>query len=202
MPADDNDAVAWVSKHVLPLEGELRGWLLNHHISASEADDIMQEVYCRLLEHQDLRQIVQPRAYIYRMMRNSLVDRFRERTIVDIMAVQSLDELSIPDNASSPEDVVLMRSEMRWVLSLIGSLPERCKRVFELRKVYGLSQAETAERLRLTENIIEKETARGLRLMSNIIKNGTSPVSASNKAGDPDRKAKVAKKRRHKSELQ
>ena len=37
--------------------------------------------------------------------------------------------------------------------------------MFELRKVHGLSQAETARRLDISENVVEKETAKGLNLI-------------------------------------
>jgi RNA polymerase sigma-70 factor (ECF subfamily) len=37
--------------------------------------------------------------------------------------------------------------------------------VFLLRRIEGLSQRQTAERLGVTENVVEKEVARGLRII-------------------------------------
>jgi RNA polymerase sigma-70 factor (ECF subfamily) len=62
---------------------------------------------------------------------------------------------------------------------LIEGLPERCRQVFELRKVHGLSQAETAKALRISENIVEKETARGLSLiLRHMAETGSAVVTA------------------------
>jgi hypothetical protein len=41
--------------------------------------------------------------------------------------------------------------------------------VFRARKIYGLSQHETAESLGLTENVVEKETMKGLKLISDMV---------------------------------
>ncbi len=53
----------------------------------------------------------------------------------------------------------------RLVGKLIAGLPERCRRVFELRRVHGLPQRDVAEQLGLTENVVEQQSIRGLRLI-------------------------------------
>jgi RNA polymerase sigma-70 factor (ECF subfamily) len=44
---------------------------------------------------------------------------------------------------------------------MIDTLPPRCREVVRLRRIEGLSQRETAERLGLSENVVEKEIRRG-----------------------------------------
>jgi len=46
----------------------------------------------------------------------------------------------------------------------IGGLPEECRRAFVLKKVYGLSQHEIAERLGLSPAAVERQIAAGLLL--------------------------------------
>jgi RNA polymerase sigma-70 factor (ECF subfamily) len=57
------------------------------------------------------------------------------------------------------------REQLRLVQRLIDNLPARCRGVFLLRRIEGLSQRQTAERLGVSENVVEKEVARGLRLI-------------------------------------
>ena len=44
----------------------------------------------------------------------------------------------------------------------VGGLPEQCRRAFILKKVYGLSQQEIADRLSISQSTVEKHIAKGL----------------------------------------
>jgi RNA polymerase sigma-70 factor (ECF subfamily) len=157
--------LAFVGTQILPHEAGLRHWLTRLGVKTDERDDIIQEVYCRLLRLERFDHIEDPRAYLFHSARSIVLQQVRRNRVVSIMTVQNLDELGIADRGPSPETQASARNELTRVLSLIGSLPERCRQVFELRKVHGLSQAETAKALRISENIVEKETAKGLTLI-------------------------------------
>jgi RNA polymerase sigma factor (sigma-70 family) len=111
----------------------------------------------------------EPRGFLVRISKNIVIDRMRRDAIVNIEAMANLDELEIADSAPSPERVALARAELRWVIGLIANLPDRCKEVFRARRIYGLSQIETAETLGISEGIVEKETMRGMALISDMI---------------------------------
>jgi RNA polymerase sigma-70 factor (ECF subfamily) len=49
------------------------------------------------------------------------------------------------------------------LIAAIQSLPERCRQVFTLRKIYGLSQKEIAQKLSISENTVEVQGAIGIR---------------------------------------
>ncbi len=179
----DPEIVAWVSAQIVPFEAELRHWLRSVSKGAFEVDDLIQDIYYRLLKLQSVDHIGEPRAYLYQMARNIIIDQMRRKAIVRIDTVQSLDDLAGFDQSPSPERVALARAELKWVLGLIANLPDRCKDVFKLRKIYGLSQAETARSLRISENVVEKETMRGLQLISAMVaKVGVSGYEAARKA--------------------
>ena len=52
-----------------------------------------------------------------------------------------------------PESVA-RNQELELLTQAIQSLPDRCRRIFTLRKVYGLSQADIAQRLGISENTV------------------------------------------------
>jgi RNA polymerase sigma factor (sigma-70 family) len=167
---DNAEIVAWVSAEILPLEAELRDWLRRScRNDTGDVDDIIHDIYGRLLTLPSVDHITRPRAYVYKTARHILIDRIRHSKIVQFGSVQNIEDLAVWDATPSPERAALARIELSWVIGLIAKLPQRCKKVFELRKVYGLSQAETARNLSLSENIVEKETARGLSLISDMV---------------------------------
>lgn len=184
--------LAFVGAQILPHEADLRHWLLRLGVKAHELDDIVQDVYCRLLRLERFDHIEDPRAYLFRCARNVLLEQVRRSKVVSIMTVQNLDELGVADLGPNPENAASSRAELVRVLGLIEGLPERCRQVFELRKVHGLSQAETAKALRLSENIVEKETAKGLGLILRHMADAGSGVVTALKANAGHKRIYVA----------
>lgn len=83
--------------------------------------------------------------------------------------MSNLDELEIEDTAPSPERIVFARNELKWVIGLVANLPNRCKTVFQARRIHGLSQQETVKTLSLSDSVVEHEMIKGMRLMSEMI---------------------------------
>lgn len=169
-PSVDPAVVAWVSAHVIPYEAELRARLRRFCSSAAEVDDLVQDVYYRILKMESVEHVREPRAFLMQTAKHIVFDRLRRDAIVSIDAVADLDALNVADGGPSPEDVTVARAELTWVLGLVARLPDRCRQVFRARRVYGLSQNETAQSLGLTENVVEKEMMKGLKLVADMIK--------------------------------
>jgi RNA polymerase sigma-70 factor (ECF subfamily) len=49
------------------------------------------------------------------------------------------------------------------LIKAVQQLPERCRQVFTLRKVYGYSQKEIAARMNITENTVEQQLIKAAR---------------------------------------
>lgn len=157
--------LAFVGTRILPHEADVRQGLARLGVSADDRDDILQEVYCRLLTLGSTDHILDPRAYLFKAAHRVLLQKIRKTRVVPIMTMQNLDDLAVADQRADPDTIMASRAELSHVLGLIRGLPDRCRQVFILRKVHGCSQAETAERLKLSENIVEKDTAKGLTLI-------------------------------------
>jgi RNA polymerase sigma factor (sigma-70 family) len=159
------EIVAFVGGQILPHEADVRGWLRRSGSSAPDIDDVVQETYCRLAALEAVAHITNGRAYFFRTARNIAIEKIRRARIVRIDCVTEIDALNVVDDEPSPERVVAGRRELGRVQQLIKGLPERCRQIFTLRRIHGLSQKETALRLGVTENVVEMQSARGLRLI-------------------------------------
>src|SRR3546814_7210452 len=62
--------------------------------------------------------------------------------------------------------------ELDRVHRLIEGLPERCRRIFELRKIEGLPQREVAQRLGVADHVVENDVTKGLKLILQAIAEG------------------------------
>jgi RNA polymerase sigma factor (sigma-70 family) len=77
-----------------------------------------------------------------------------------------LERFRLVDDQPDPESCAVYRDELRSLHALIESMPTQMRRVFTLRKVYGLSQNDIAVQLGLTVSTVEKHVVRGLRFCS------------------------------------
>lgn len=159
------EVIAFVGGQILPHEADVRAWLVRTGGAASDVDDIIQETYCRLAGLDTVSHIRNGRAYFFRTARNIAIERIRRARIVRIDCVTEIDALNVMDDEPSPERIVAGRRELRQVQRLIEGLPQRCRQIFTLRRIHGLSQREVAARLGVSENVVETQSIRGLRLV-------------------------------------
>lgn len=179
------DIVDWIGREIIPHEPAVRAWLKRNAPRPIEAEDILQEAYCRLSNLQTLEPISNPRAYFFSVARNLLLNEIRHARVIHISSITDLELASLDDGEPSPERIVAGRRELERVQGLLAALPERCRRIIELRKVEGLSQREIAQRLNVTENVVENNVSRGLRLLSKAV--GEDQPMLSRSRGKDDR---------------
>lgn len=103
------------------------------------------------------------RRTFFTVARNLAYEALRRTRVVAMERVSAIDAEECSTDDPSPERVIIARQTLGTVQAAIGSLRERCRDVFVLRRLNGLSQREIALRLGISENVVEKEIAKGLR---------------------------------------
>jgi RNA polymerase sigma-70 factor (ECF subfamily) len=146
----------WIERHLLPVEPRVRKWLSRNRTIGLDADDIIQEMYARIGTVDNLDDIRDPLLYAIKVAQSIILNHVRRSRIVGIDAVGDMDDYDIPSQDPSPEDEVASRDEVDLVIKALDGLPERTRNVLMLRRVEGLSQRDTAERLKIAEKTVEK----------------------------------------------
>jgi RNA polymerase sigma factor (sigma-70 family) len=162
----------------LEFEGVLRACLHRYARNAADVDELLQETYTHLLtagaakNREEIRSI---RAFALTVARNVALSWLRHRQVVPIELVADLEQLELLDERSQVDEIVNSHQELALLAAAVAQLPARCRQVFTLRKVYGLSQKEIATALKISENTVEQHLAKGVRLCSAAL--ATSPVA-------------------------
>lgn len=171
MPFSDERAI-WLGRHVLPHEPVLRAWLGRRRLGGLDVDDIIQETYSRLMTAESVQHVHDARSYAFQVAGSVVIDHLRRMKVVSISSVPGMDYLEVVSDEPSPERQVIDRDELHRLAGMIARLPGRVREVFTLRRVYGLSQREVAQKLAIAESTVEKHMARGFLLMLEQFRDG------------------------------
>jgi len=177
MTGVSDERAIWLGRHVLPHEPALRNWLRHRRLGGLDIDDIIQETYARLVAAESVAHVHDPKSYAFQIAGSVVIDHLRRLKVVSISQLPDLDYLEVVSDAPSPERQVIDRDELMRLADMIARLPGKVREVFTLRRVYGLSQREVAEKLGLAESTVEKHMAKGFLIMLELFQHGGKELS-------------------------
>jgi RNA polymerase sigma factor (sigma-70 family) len=160
---------SWFVREVLPHEAALLRYLARVWPDASEIQDIRHDAYVRILEGADRLRPIAPKALLFSIARNLMIDRARRSRIVPIDLLGDLDSLNVLVDEVTPERRASVREQLAWVTAAINRLPARCREVLWLRRVEDLSQKEIAAKLGVSEGTVEKHMTHAARLFVDLL---------------------------------
>lgn len=133
----------------------------------ASAEDVLQDLYLRLMRGGIDAEIEEPLAFLFRMANNLWLNRRRALTRRDAReeAWQTLNPQMTGEADATPdaEAVVGGRQALRAVLNDIDALPPKTRDIFRLHKLEGLSQTEVARRLDISISSVEKHLSSALK---------------------------------------
>lgn len=165
----------WLARNVLPHEALVRARVSRICLPDLEIDDVIQEMYARILNAPSLETIRYPRQYAIQTARGIVIDHLRRSRVVSIVSGESLEQLDIALPEVSAEERLEFQGEIQEVANALAQLPESCRETLILRRVEGLSQKETAKRLGVSEKAIEKYMAKGVWMLIDLFGRGGKP---------------------------
>jgi RNA polymerase sigma factor (sigma-70 family) len=168
MSSLSDERAIWLGRHVLPHEAALRAWLRRRRLDGLEIDDVIQETYTRLIAAESVLHVHDARSYAFQVAGSVVIDHLRRMKVVPIASVPDLDNLEIVSDDPSPERQAIDRDELHRLAAAIAALPAKVRDVFTLRRVYGLSQREVAEKMGIAESTVEKHMSRGFFIMLDL----------------------------------
>lgn len=132
------------------------------------AEDVVQEAFLRFQTAMQSEERANPVGYLYRIVRNLATDHLRiNRRRAEIIE-ESAEQIWWPGqiNELGPERHTLAQAESEYLRAVIATLPERCRRVFYLRRYESLTLAEIAKEMDLTVSIVRNDLKRAMHILT------------------------------------
>ncbi|MBI5768403.1 MAG: sigma-70 family RNA polymerase sigma factor [Verrucomicrobia bacterium] len=164
MSAPPPDPDTWFEAELRPHEPMLRAWLASRFPHLTEIDDILQEAYALVLAARRRGTAMRsPKAFLFATARHRAIDFVRARAARPAESLAEIDSLHVLDDADGIPESIARHQELELLTQAIQSLPDRCRQVLTLRRLYGLPQKEIAARLGITEHTVEAQVTIGVR---------------------------------------
>jgi len=145
-------------------EGELRRWLIARLDDAADAEDLLQDVFEKtMLQGEKFCSVDNARAWLFRVTRNALVDRYRmQRNQVELSDDLRLDE--------SESDAVENLSEC--LPRILSELADEDREVITLCDLNGISQQRYAQMKGISLSAAKSRIQRARKRMRSRLENG------------------------------
>ncbi len=159
--------------------------------NAQEADDLLQDLWIKT-SSQPSGPVGNPRAYLFRMANNLVLDRRRaeQRAMRRDHAWLSEDgggddaPEDRPDPEPGADEELARKQEADLLIRAIAQLPPGAQRALRLHRLKGHSQGEVAEIMGISRSGVEKHLVVAMRrLKLSLIDCGLGPAAASSEQG-------------------
>ena len=140
-------------------------------VSPDEAEDLLQDLYVKI-DGLHTGPIAEPRAYLYRMLDNLVLDRRRAslrrkgREEAWMSVQPGVD--SGCDESPSAEASVLARQKLARVWAALDQLPQRTVDVFRRYRIDDCPQRQIATELGISVSAVEKHLQRAYRVVAEV----------------------------------
>lgn len=147
--------------------GPLMSFFLRRVRDRSEAEDLTQEVFVRMVASAEVERLANPDAFVFKVAANLLCDRGRKAVRawanagpIDPDLIGALVREMVEDRA--PERVLLGRERLSDVLRTLGELGDRTRDIFILFRLENMKQREIAALYGMGQSTVEKHVMRAV----------------------------------------
>jgi RNA polymerase sigma factor (sigma-70 family) len=153
----------WIAQAMERDESRLRNYIRKHVPDREATEDILQEVFIELIEaYRLLKPIEQVSAWLFRVAKNRIIDRFRGRKLESLATAKYSDEDDVPVSLeellpsldSGPEAVYARSVLLDEIEEALEEMPEEQRAVFIAHEWEGQSFKDLSEQTGLSVNTL------------------------------------------------
>ena len=155
-------------------QGALRRFISRIVQRPQDIDDVAQEAFLRAYRAEKGRPIEQPKSFLFRIAHNVAITELTKKSHQIIDYIADIDESAVLWIEDSVEDQVMAEQLIGIHCEAAAQLPPRCRRVYLMRKVHGMSHKDISVELGISISTVEKHMSKGIRDCANFIDQRTS----------------------------
>lgn len=123
---------------------------------------MVQETYLRAFSALGHKEVEQPKAFLFRIAKNLALNELSRKSRQITYYIEDCSPSAVIEREVTVEDEIEAGETLGLYCEALAALPEKCRKVYLLRKVHGFSHREIAERMGLSVSSVEKYLMRGV----------------------------------------
>jgi RNA polymerase sigma-70 factor (family 1) len=143
-----------------------------HYIHDNQAtEDIVQDVFCNLIENHDKIRLETLSTYLFQCTHNRAIDYVRNANNQqnEIDSVSELEQYFSEMVINQTEDNYDYQVLLKAVYGIIDTFPAKTKEVFMMSRKNNMSNKEIASQLGITVKAVEKHITKALSILRKIL---------------------------------
>jgi RNA polymerase sigma factor (sigma-70 family) len=170
---DGADSISALQREAQPLRQSLCRYFARRLRDASDVEDLVQEVFVRVVARDSTTPIGHLGKYLYQTAASVLADYSRRRTARRSELHVAFNPDLHGDVDLDAERILLGREDLSAAASSLLSLPERTRTIFVLRRLEKMPSREVAGQLGISISAVEKHMVRAVQHLTRTL-GGTS----------------------------
>ena len=142
-------------------QSQLRSYISRFLVSAHEIDDVSQETFLRAYNAEQKKTIDEPKAFLFRIAKNLMLSEFKKQSRKVTDYIEDVDNYDLLDEGLKLEDDIMAQQKLGIYCEAVASLPPKRRKVILMKKVYGMSHKEIAQRMGASVSAVEKHLLLG-----------------------------------------
>ncbi len=137
---------------------------------SSKAEDAVQDIFVKMWQKKDtLGDLDNVKSYLFTATRNKCIEYLRKLKLDKKLSEenQSRLEMSSSINIDEEADKYVLKEKL---FNSIRQLPPKCREVFTMSKINGLTYSEIADELGISPKTVDNQIGRAMRLLREMMK--------------------------------
>ncbi|MGS2723348.1 RNA polymerase sigma factor [Porticoccus sp. GXU_MW_L64] len=165
-------------------EKSLRHYISGFFITPQDIEDITQETFLRTFKSDIKERVQKPKPFMFRVAKNLIMSEYRRSSYKLTDYIEDIGPDSEPLAIDDLENNREVQQKLGLFCEALAGLPEQCRRVVIMRKVYGFSIKEISKRLDMPTSTINWNIAKGMTACDNLIEQAENTTSEKQLSGN------------------
>lgn len=136
----------------------------------NDVDDVVQEAFLRAYKSEVKSDIRQPKSFLFRVAKHVALNQVRQNVNRPTDFLEDTDNANTLTSDYTVEDEVLAQERLGIHCMAVAALPPKRRKVYLMRKVYGMSHKDIAQSLGISVSTVEAHLVKAFRQCHNSVK--------------------------------
>ena len=139
-----------------------------------DAKDAAQESLMRLMRYRETEPDASWKPLLYRIAINVANEQFRRGSVRRVSRQVSLDDVELASAEPTQEELIDREQQQAWLRDAVMSLPIRCRQVYLLSRMQGMTYAQIASHCDISVKTVEKHMTKALAVLCSRVGSGNA----------------------------